>query len=45
MIKYLLVATAKNLQNKNKNIINKEKRSDDAGYAAVFSASVEPPLV
>ena len=43
MINYLLVAKAKNLQNKNKNII--KKRSDNAGYAAVFSASIEPPLV
>ena len=40
MINYLLVATAKNLQNKNKNIIKKEKRSDDPGYAAAFSASI-----
>ena len=43
MINYLRVATAKNLQNKN--IIKKEKRSDDAGYAAVFSTSIKPPQV
>ena len=37
VINYLLVAAAKNHQNKN---INKENRIDDEGYAAAFSASI-----
>ena len=39
VIDYLLVATAKNLQNEN--IIKKKtKKTDDAGYAAAFSAFI-----